>query len=112
MRQRSTPQPTAAAPQDAEATSSEYSRDLPEPHEPQEPREPREPLEPREPFEPREPLNGCSTMKDLSRGDRPREKLQRHGVAALGDNELLALVIGSGSRRGGALAVANELLAA
>jgi DNA repair protein RadC len=51
-------------------------------------------------------------MKGLSNHDRPREKLQRHGVAALGDNELIALVIGSGSRRGGALAVANEVLAA
>jgi DNA repair protein RadC len=49
-------------------------------------------------------------MKDLSPDDRPREKLLRHGAAALGDNELVALVIGSGSVRNGALAVANELL--
>jgi len=51
-------------------------------------------------------------MRDLSPDDRPREKLLRHGAPALGDNELVALVIGSGGRRGGALAVANELLAA
>src|SRR4051812_37847352 len=51
-------------------------------------------------------------MKGLSNDDRPREKLQRHGVSALGDNELIALIIGSGSRRGGALAVANDVLAA
>ena len=51
-------------------------------------------------------------MKDLSLDDRPREKLLRHGAAALGDNELVALVLGSGSRRSSALAVANELLAA
>lgn len=51
-------------------------------------------------------------MKGLSLDDRPREKLQRHGAAALGDNELLALIIGSGSRHAGALAVANDLLAA
>jgi DNA repair protein RadC len=51
-------------------------------------------------------------MKSLSQDDRPREKLQRHGAAALGDNELIALVIGSGSRRRGALALANDLLAA
>jgi len=50
-------------------------------------------------------------MKNLSVDDRPREKLLRHGVAALGDNELLALVIGQGSRNGGALSVANGLLA-
>jgi DNA repair protein RadC len=51
-------------------------------------------------------------MKDLSPDDRPREKLSRHGVAALGDNELVALVIGNGSRHKDALSVANELLAA
>ncbi len=51
-------------------------------------------------------------MKDLSPGDRPREKLSRHGAAALGDNELVALVLGSGSRHKDALTVANELLAA
>jgi DNA repair protein RadC len=51
-------------------------------------------------------------MKELSPDDRPREKLLCHGAAALGDNELVALVIGHGSRRGSALAVANELLAA
>jgi DNA repair protein RadC len=49
-------------------------------------------------------------VKDLAPSDRPREKLWRHGAAALGDNELLALVLGSGSRRTGALAVANALL--
>lgn len=50
-------------------------------------------------------------MKELSPTDRPREKLLRHGASALGDNELLALVLGQGSRRGGALSVANSLLA-
>ena len=49
-------------------------------------------------------------MKQLSPHDRPREKLERHGASALGDNELLALVLGSGSRDAGALALANELL--
>ena len=51
-------------------------------------------------------------MMNLLPDDRPREKLRRHGVAALGDNELIALVIGHGSRGGDALAVANTLLAA
>jgi DNA repair protein RadC len=51
-------------------------------------------------------------MKDLSPDDRPREKLRRHGPAALGDNELVALVIGNGTRRGDALSIANTLLAA
>jgi DNA repair protein RadC len=51
-------------------------------------------------------------MKDLSPDDRPREKLAQHGVSALGDNELVALVIGHGSRQAGALSVANSLMAA
>jgi DNA repair protein RadC len=51
-------------------------------------------------------------MKELALNDRPREKLLAHGAAALGDNELVALVLGSGHRRLDALAVANELLAA
>src|ERR1700716_927650 len=51
-------------------------------------------------------------MKDLSPEDRPREKLLRHGAAALGDNELIALILGSGRPRTGALEVANELLTA
>jgi DNA repair protein RadC len=49
-------------------------------------------------------------MKDVPPHDRPREKLERLGVAALGDNELLALVLGSGSRQIDALALANRLI--
>jgi DNA repair protein RadC len=51
-------------------------------------------------------------MKDLSPDDRPREKLWQHGASALGDNELVALVIAQGGRYGNALTVANALLAA
>ena len=49
-------------------------------------------------------------MKHLAPHDRPREKLERLGPAALGDNELLAVILGSGSRDAGALALANMLL--
>jgi len=49
-------------------------------------------------------------MKTLSVHDRPREKLLRLGAAGLGDNELVAIVVGSGSRRNSALALANEIL--
>lgn len=49
-------------------------------------------------------------MKDLLPADRPREKLLRHGAAALGDNELVALVLSSGTRKSGALDLANQLL--
>ena len=51
-------------------------------------------------------------MQGLSPDDRPREKLLTHGARALGDNELVALVLGSGCRQRDALVVANELLAA
>ena len=49
-------------------------------------------------------------MKDVALHDRPREKLERLGVCALGDNELLALVVGSGCRDADALDVANQLI--
>ena len=49
-------------------------------------------------------------MKEVAKHDRPREKLQRLGVAALGDNELVAIVLGSGSRQNDALELANRLL--
>lgn len=49
-------------------------------------------------------------MKELPPDDRPREKLRRHGAAALGDNELVALVLGNGYRGVSALSVANDLI--
>jgi DNA repair protein RadC len=49
-------------------------------------------------------------VKDVAPHDRPREKLERLGPSALGDNELLALVLGSGARGSSALEVANRLL--
>jgi DNA repair protein RadC len=50
-------------------------------------------------------------MKQIPKADRPREKLGRIGPPGLGDNELLAIVIGSGSRGRGALDLANAVLA-
>ncbi len=49
-------------------------------------------------------------MRALATGDRPREKLLRLGAAGLGDNELVAIVVGSGSRHGNALTLANIIL--
>jgi DNA repair protein RadC len=51
-------------------------------------------------------------MKRLAPEDRPREKLSRLGVDALGDNELVAIVLGHGSRAQPVLDVANALLTA
>jgi DNA repair protein RadC len=50
-------------------------------------------------------------MKSVATHDRPREKLQRLGAAALGDNELLAIVLGQGRVRASALDLANAMLA-
>jgi DNA repair protein RadC len=51
-------------------------------------------------------------VDDVAAHDRPREKLDRHGASALGDNELVAIVIGHGTTGRSALAVANAVLAA
>jgi DNA repair protein RadC len=51
-------------------------------------------------------------MKAVAVHDRPREKLERMGASALGDNELLAIVIGHGTSGVSALAIANRLLLA
>lgn len=52
-----------------------------------------------------------ASVRRLSPDDRPREKLERLGVSVLGDNELLAVIVGHGSQRRSALAVANDVLA-
>lgn len=49
-------------------------------------------------------------LQQLAARDRPREKLGRHGAASLGDNELLAIVLGHGSRELGVLELASQLL--
>ncbi|HVC20526.1 MAG TPA: DNA repair protein RadC [Vicinamibacterales bacterium] len=51
-------------------------------------------------------------MRELAPHDRPREKLIRLGPQALGDNELLAIVLGSGFRRSSVLALAGAVLQA
>jgi DNA repair protein RadC len=51
-------------------------------------------------------------MKAVAPYERPREKLARVGAAGLGDNELLALVLGTGSHGSDALELANRLLQA
>ena len=51
-------------------------------------------------------------MKSVAAHDRPREKLQRVGATALGDNELLAVVLGYGRANASALDLANAVLSA
>ena len=50
-------------------------------------------------------------MKAIAEHDRPREKLARRGANALGDNELVAIVLGQGRPRASALDLANGVLA-
>jgi DNA repair protein RadC len=50
-------------------------------------------------------------MKTVAAHDRPREKLERLGPSALGDNELLAIVLGHGRAHASALDLANAMLA-
>jgi DNA repair protein RadC len=49
-------------------------------------------------------------MKIVAPHDRPREKLERVGAGGLGDNELLAIVLGHGVPRASALELANAVL--
>jgi DNA repair protein RadC len=50
------------------------------------------------------------SIRDWPEGERPREKLLARGSAALSDAELLAVLLGSGSRGKDALALGRELL--
>ncbi len=50
------------------------------------------------------------SIRDWPAGERPREKLLAQGSATLSDAELLAVLLGSGSRGKDALALGRELL--
>jgi DNA repair protein RadC len=52
------------------------------------------------------------SIRELPRTDRPRERLVDLGAGALSTAELLAIVVGSGSRGRSALRVGHEILAA
>ena len=49
-------------------------------------------------------------MRHLSLRDRPRERLERLGATSLGDHELLAVILGSGTSDMDSLAMANTIL--
>ena len=50
-------------------------------------------------------------MTWLAPHDRPREKLERLGPSGLGDNELLAIIVGHGFRSASAIDLSNQILA-
>lgn len=52
----------------------------------------------------------CLRIKDMPEEDRPMEKLMRLGVKALSDEELAAILIGTGTKRKSALELASSLL--
>jgi DNA repair protein RadC len=49
-------------------------------------------------------------MRDLSAGDRPREKMQRLGARALSNEELLALFLRTGVKGKSAIQIGRELI--
>jgi DNA repair protein RadC len=51
-------------------------------------------------------------IKELCADERPREKMFSKGAEALSNAELLAILIGSGTKKDNVLVVANKLLAA
>ncbi len=51
-------------------------------------------------------------IKDLCAEERPREKMLEKGAGAMSNAELLAILLGSGTRKGNVLEVANRLLSA
>lgn len=52
------------------------------------------------------------SIKDLPESERPREKLIQRGAGALGDAELLAIFLRTGTKGKGVVTVASEMVAA
>ncbi len=61
-------------------------------------------------YEQSRPFSRSARLADVPERERPRERLKRLGPKALSDLELVALVLGSGSRRHDVLAVADRML--
>lgn len=56
-------------------------------------------------------MNAGTSIKNWAEDERPREKMQQKGAAALADAELLAILIASGTKEKSALDLAREVLA-
>lgn len=57
-------------------------------------------------------MSGSPDLRNLAPADRPREKLAAKGPQALSDQELIAVLLGSGTRDVGVLGLAARVLAA
>ena len=55
-------------------------------------------------------LNRGPLMKELPVDERPREKLLSHGAAFLSNTELLAILIGTGTREESAMGLAGRVI--
>ena len=49
-------------------------------------------------------------IKDVPKDDRPRERLLKNGPAHVSNAELLAIILGSGTREESVISLANRLL--
>lgn len=49
-------------------------------------------------------------IKNLAQDDRPRERAVKNGIQALSDSELIAILIGSGSREVNAVSLARQIM--
>lgn len=56
-------------------------------------------------------MSSTQRIADLPIDERPRERLSLHGAGTLSDAELIAILLGSGTRGRSALTVARELVA-
>ena len=55
-------------------------------------------------------MENFKSIKNWQSDDRPREKFLAHGIASLTHSELIALIIGSGTRQLSAVDVGKLLL--
>ncbi|MEO7414570.1 MAG: DNA repair protein RadC [Opitutaceae bacterium] len=53
----------------------------------------------------------ANRLRDTAVGERPQERLERHGAAALSDTELLAMLLRSGTRGQDVLTLSSRLIA-
>ena len=53
----------------------------------------------------------ANRLRDTAVGERPQERLERHGAAALSDTELLAMLLRSGTRGQDVLTLSSRLVA-
>lgn len=55
-------------------------------------------------------MSEFTTIKDLAKDDRPREKMLEKGTVVLSDAEIIAILIGSGTREKSAVELCREIL--